>query len=68
MGNIGEAAKFFGMYCEKTASAPKLDFSSVSATLGKEFLNDRLMLDNFNVSATDRILLKTITYNKISNK
>ena len=67
-GNVSEAADMFASYCRQvmTDGTAKPDYPEIASVLGEEFSKDEKMLQNYGVTTVDRMLLQTITYNKIS--
>ncbi len=67
-GKIGDAAECFKEYCILTVGDPVrwMDCVEFSPVLEKEFANDRMMLDSYGITTVDRMLMKSITYDKIT--
>lgn len=67
-GNVSEAADMFASYCRQvmTDGTAKPDYPEIASVLGEEFSKDEKMLQNYGLTTVDRMLLQTITYNKIS--
>ena len=65
-GKVGDAAGLFMSYCKSVAGdgVREMDYAEFSAILEKEFSNDAMMLRIYNISTVDRMLIKSITYNR----
>jgi len=68
-GEISEASDCFARFCElqKKTDGNKTDGNKDFAVLiDKEFNNDSMMLDRYSLTRTDRMLMRAITINKIT--